>query len=167
MKQCFLSKQFVAVYSESPSDFLVLLNEYIHVYTYMYLVETDAASVSSFVFWPQGWLCSFISPVRIYVGCWEPKPISFKCDTADTGQEEKAPQLSMVVPVVTYRLHGCWRILAGAEGIHRLCLGCAQDILLLLRSSSSGAACTLLCYLLILHSNSTFTMRFDSNKVGV
>lgn len=91
----------------------------------------------------------------------------FECETAHISQEEKTSQLSMAVPVVTYRLHDCWRILTGAEDIHRLCLGCVQNILLLWNLLAQVQVQPVLCCVICLsvHSNSTFMVRFDSPKL--
>lgn len=105
-----------------------------------------------FLFWPQG--CGFLSPVRTYEGCWEPEPVSFECDTAHISQEEKAPQLSTVMPVVTYRLHGLWRSLDWSWGhpqaVSGLCTGySAAAEISYLRCRCSLYAVVLFAYLCI------------------
>lgn len=87
VKQYFLSKQYVVLYSESLSDFLVLFNEYKHVCIYMYLIETDAALVSltsrlalkSCCLSEHMWAAERQSPYLL-----------FECDTAHISQEDRA-----------------------------------------------------------------------------
>lgn len=152
VKQCFLSKQFGVLYSESPRDFLVLLDDYACVY--MYVSNRNRCCFSEK-------LCVLTSRLALHFcitcqsirGLLKAKAHIFCLSVTQLTLVRKKRHLSHLWSCQLW-LTGCMAlggVYSGAEDIHRLCLGCAQDILLLLTSPSSGAgtAYTLLCCLLI------------------